>query len=462
MGARTSTVIDVLQASTSSVAVPTGRAFIVGTTGEGPGNTPTLVRGLAQYRDVFGQRAGGADMYDAVQQAFAVGLAEAYIVRGVGASAVNASGDIDDLTVTAKYPGAAANVWVATLTKPAGQKMVFTLAGPGVNERFTAATGADLIATINANSRKITVSGAVGDAGNVTLASGNAADGAVTVEAMLATTLGLGTGAVLAPGRNGSTVWQHIANHCAATDRLGLLTLAAASAKDSAKTAAATVAAFTGAAKTVICWPRYLDADGVAQEWAAGAAGLRAKAHAAYGPARSLAAGDSGYLPLGVPEFTVTDEEWRELDEAGVSVLRTVAGRTRIYGWKLVAGVGANPNLDGAQHADLLNVIASRCNDAGEAFAGSGMDGRGVSLGYLAGQVEAILSGYAASGALYARIVDGAEVDPGWLVDVGPAVNSPEDIAAGRVKVRIGLRLSPIAEFVTFEISVADAATALV
>lgn len=462
MGARTSTVIDVLQASTSSVAVPSGRAFIVGTAGEGPGNTPTLVRGLAEYRAIFGQRTGGPDLFDAVQQAFALGLAEVYIVRGVGASAVCADGDIDDLTVTARYPGAAAHTWVATLTKPAGQKMVFALAGEGISERFTGATGAELIAAINANSRKVQVSGSVGDAGNVTLSGGTAADGAVTVEAMLATTLGLGTGAVLAPGRNGSTVWQQIAAHCAVTDRLGLLTLAAASTKDSAKTAAATVAAFTGASKTVICWPRFVDGNGVAQEWAAGAAGLRAKAHAAYGPGRSLVAGDSGYLPLGAPEFHVTDEEWRELDEAGVSVLRTVAGRTRIYGWKVVSGVGGNANLDGAQHSDLLNVIVTRCSDVGEGFAGSTMDGRGVSLNYLASQVTAILREYATAGTLYVRVVDGTEVDPGFVVDVGPAVNSPQDIAAGRVKVRIGIRLSPTAEFVTFEISVADAATALV
>jgi hypothetical protein len=100
MGARTSFSIDVLEASQTSSAVPTGRAIVVGTAGEGPGNTPTLIRGMAEYRAVFGQRAGGADMHDALQQAFACGLAEAWVVRGVGSSAASASGVIDDLTVT--------------------------------------------------------------------------------------------------------------------------------------------------------------------------------------------------------------------------------------------------------------------------------------------------------------------------------------------------------------------------
>jgi hypothetical protein len=382
----------------------------------------------------------------------------------VGTSAVAASGVIDDLTVTAKYVGAAANSWVATLTKASGQKPVFTLAGAGVSERFTAATDAELFAAINANSAKVRVTGSIGDAGTVTLSGGNASDGAVTAAGMLATTVGLGAGmCVLAPGRSTSTTWQAIAEHCDATGRVGLLTLPAASAKDSALTAAGSVAGYTGASRCTVVWPRLVLDDGTVAELAGAAAGRRAVAHSSYGPQRSLVAADSGRIPIGRPEFEVTDEEWRELDEAGVSVARTVAGRTSFYGWRLVRGLGGNTNLDGVQHADTLDAIQAECDRINEtSFRGVNLDGRGLRLEALAGVIEGMLSTFADKGALYARVVDGVLVDPGYIVDVGPSVNSPEDIAAGNITIKIGLRLSPIAEFTYYSISVADAATALV
>ena len=463
MGARTQTTIDVLEASRSSIAVPTARAIVVGTAGEGPGNTPTLIRGMADYRATFGQRTGGADMFDALQQAFACGLAEAIVVRGVGASAVAAEGDIDTLTVTARYVGAAANAWEAELALPAGQKPVFTLTGPGVSERFTAATAEDLVEVVNANSRKVVLSGEPGDAGTVTLSGGNAADGSVTAAGMLALTEGMGAGmCVLTPGRNGATTWQAVAEHCALTGRLGLLTMQASSTKDSAATAAATIAAYTGAERVNLLWPRLTLDDGTSAELSGVAAGLRAAAHAAYGPHRSLIPVTSGAIPFGRPEFETSDDEFKDLDAAGVSVVRTVGGRTRFYGWKSTKGLGGNPNLDGAQHADTVNAIQAWCDALGENFAGEGLDGRGIALEDLAGAVEGRLQQLANIGALYARVVDGEQIDPGFIVDVGPNVNSPDDLAAGQVHVRIGVRLSPVAEFTFFSISVADAATALV
>lgn len=463
MGARTSFSIDVLEASQTSSAVPTGRAIVVGTAGEGPGNTPTLIRGMAEYRAVFGQRAGGADMHDALQQAFACGLAEAWVVRGVGSSAASASGVIDDLTVTARYPGSAANAWVATLALPSGQKPVFTLAGPGVSERFTAATGAELFAAINANSSKVRVTGAVGDAGTVTLSGGTASDGSVTAAGMLATTLGLGSGmCVLAPGRSTSATWQAIAEHCDATGRIGLLTLPAGSTKDSALTANGTVAGYAGADRCTILWPRLVLDDGTAAELAGVAAGRRAAAHSAYGPQRSLITVYSGAIPIGTPEYELLDADWAELDAAGVSVARTVAGRTAFYSWKLVRGLGGNTNLDGVQHADTVNAVQAACDALNESFRGSNIDGRGLAIAQLAGAIEGMLSLRAAAGALYAWVVDGVVVDPGYVVQAGPSVNTPEDIAAGNITIKVGLRLSPIAEFTFFKIAVADAATALV
>jgi len=143
-------------------------------------------------------------------------------------------------------------------------------------------------------------------------------------------------------------------------------------------------------------------------------------------------------------------------------VARTVAGRTAFYSWKLVRGLGGNTNLDGVQHADTVNAVQAACDALSESFRGSNIDGRGLAIAQLAGAVEGMLSLRAAAGALYAWVVDGVVVDPGYVVQAGPSVNTPEDIAAGNITIKVGLRLSPIAEFTFFSISVADAATALV
>lgn len=458
MSARSKTTFDVQPASIGSTAPVTGRAVVVGTAGEGPGNTPTLVRGMAQYRQVFGQRTGGVDMHDALEQAFSFGLAEAVVVRGVGSTAVCADGDIDDLTVTALYPGAAANAWTATLSKPTGQ-VKLVVDGPGVSETWVAATGAALIASVNANSPKVRLSGAVGDAGAVTLTGGTAADGSVSVADMLALTTDFGEGlAVLTPGRHTEAVWEAVAAHCQATDRLGLLTMAAASTKDAALTARATISAMDGADATVLLWPRW-DVDGVKVALDGPVAGLRAKAHADHGPHRSLLAVSSGSLGYGRPEFDVTDEDFWALDEAGVSVLRTVASRCRIYGWKLCRPLGDNPNLDGGQHRDTLNAIVRGLNEVGERSSGEDFDGRGLHLEAVAGAASAVLQTFTERGGIYPWIVDGVQTDPGWVIDAGPGVNSPEDIASGHVQIAVGVRLSSIFEMTTFRIGVGDAAS---
>lgn len=458
MSARSKTTFDVQPASTGSTAPVTGRVVVVGTAGEGPGNTPTLIRGMAQYRQVFGQRTGGTDMHDALEQAFSFGLAEAVVVRGVGSTAVCADGDIDDLTVTALYPGAAANAWEATLSKPTGQ-VKLVLEGPGVSETWVAATGTALIAAVNANSVKIRLSGSVGDAGTVTLTGGTAADGAVSVADMLALTTEFGEGlSVMTPGRQGDTVWQAVAEHCQATNRLGLLTMAAGSTADAALTARATIAAMDGGDATVLLWPRW-DVDGVKRELAGPVAGLRAKAHADYGPHRSLLAVTSGTLGYGRPEFDVSDDDFWPLDEAGVTVLRTVASRCRLYGWKLCAPLGGNINLDGAQQRDTLNAIQRGLNEVGENFAGEEFDGRGIHLEYMAGAASAVLQTFSQRGGLYPWFEDGVQTDPGWVLDAGPGVNSPEDIAAGRAEIAVGVRLSSIAEMTTWRIGVGDAAS---
>lgn len=460
MNARVETTIEVLAASAASTATRTGRLLAVGTASTGPQNTPTLVRGMAEFRSLFGGRTGAEALYDCLQQAFATGLAEAVVVRGTGAAAVKADADLDTATVTAIYAGAAANSWTAAITLPAGGKPTFTLTGPGFTETYSAADKPGLIAAVNSGSSRVRITGTIGTADSEQLAGGTGNEAGVDYTQLLGL-LGADWGAgvsVIVPGKHHADVGEALAQHAKEFNRLALITLPVGTAFPAAQTAAAEVAA-EGSGRAVVLWPSLQTVDGVVN-WAGAAAGLRARAHALVGPQQSLIAAAFGTLQFGSPEFTVSDADWRALDNAGVSVLRTIGGATRVAGWKLTDPIGGNTNLDGAQHADIVNAVQAACQQVADSFIGATTDARGVSLQVFASQLKAVCAGFAAAGALTGLVDDaGNELDPGYVVDTGPGVNAPADVAAGRIAARVSVRLPATAEFIRLTVSVGDLAT---
>ena len=111
-------------------------------------------------------------------------------------------------------------------------------------------------------------------------------------------------------------------------------------------------------------------------------------------------------------------------------------------------------NLQGAQYRDVINRVAVGCQTIADSFVGRTIDGKGQALGEFAGQLKGFLAGMQA--AFYA----GSD-DPGFVVDVGPGVNTTASLAAGTVAAAVGVRLAPTAEFVTIEITATDAAGAI-
>jgi hypothetical protein len=90
---------------------------------------------------------------------------------------------------------------------------------------------------------------------------------------------------------------------------------------------------------------------------------------------------------------------------------------------------------------DLLNTIQVLCARDLEDLLGETIDGSG----HLASKIQAAMIGrvdpIAKRGGLYPR-----NGDPGWSVDVGPAVNTDVLAAADTEAVVVGVRPSPTAE----------------
>lgn len=375
MSARITVGVSTVASPPAAVATPSGRFFVIGAVASGKAEGVQKITGLAQFRELYGERAtANADLYDVLRVFFAEGGAEAYVI---GTSAA-----------TPDY--------------------------------------AALLSQFSAN---------------------------------------LGPGAVGVAGKAHTVVGEALTEHAAATSRIALLS-SAATTVDAVTTDVAIAAAYTSASTGVLVWPKVVlptVAGTIEIDPIGFAAAKRAKAHAQLGPWQSPIRDIYGTAStVTAVAVETTDAEWSALNTAKVSVIRTVAGKVRLYGWKCLAAPGGVDTLIGGQFRDLTDTIAYECSGLAESFVGRIVDGRGVTLSDFSGQIKGILDRYSKAGALFAKIDDeGNEIDPGYVVDAGTAINSPSSLASGLLKADVGVRLSPTAEFVTISIVAGDAAAVL-
>lgn len=282
-----------------------------------------------------------------------------------------------------------------------------------------------------------------------------------TVLALFTADLGPGAVAIAGEGLDAATA---LGTHCVATGRLGLVAGAAATSASAAASDASTVAGEDGADHLVYVWP-WVSVPGLDDpiEPLGFAAGVRARAHAANVAQSPIQIDYGSSRWVNGVETAVTDAQWETLNTAKVSTVRVVAGKVRLYGWKLTALMDGDTsgNLGGAQFRDVLNALAWDASQIAEQYVGRLVDGRGVTLGSFYGDLIGLCASYSARGALFAKVVDGKEIDPGYSVNVGDSVNPAISLAAGDLNAEIGVRLSPTAEFVTITIAATDAAGAI-
>lgn len=462
MTARTSFASTAAMSTPPAAATPTGRLMLIGTTQHGP-TVPTLVTGWADWQSTFGSRIAGAEpAFDSAQLYFAEGGAQLFMQRAYGPAAVKASRSISagGLVVTAKYVGAYGNAitcaWNAT-TK------VLTVVADGVTETYQGATAAALLAAAS-------VSKSVDVASNGTLPGTDATSAALTggtddvSNAVTATMLGLltqdlGPGLVAWAGKDYTAVGTALADHAAATERLALLTCASGADTSALTTAMTAVAAYPNASKAIVAWPYLTRPDGVTVEPTGFVGACRARANAVIAGTPPWGA-THGTSRTGLkPVSALTDAQFATLDGLRASLIQTVYGVTTLYGWHTAAAMPGNLLLDEAAQADALNAIA---HDVLKLTTGwLGRLSTRANLAAWAGDIAGICATYAAQNVLTGPdptvIPPGVDADPGYVVDTGPSVNSPTDLATGNVKALIQVRFTGSIEFASTTVSATDA-----
>jgi hypothetical protein len=446
--ARVDVTTEVVASPRPNLSLPSGQAFILGQTQTGPIDKAVRVTGLADYQAIFGDRSGGTSTYDTIEMAFKEGLAQAWVVRLAGPAALAASKAVGTLTVTATSPGAWGNALSVGWVNAAKS---LTINGTG----YPGADLATLQAALRLGAAPVTITGTVptADVAAAPLTGGtDDAANAVLADRLALFSASLGDGAVSICGKTSSQVNTALAAHCQATGRHGIISAASGSTLAQALTE---LVALTDPSLHLE-WPD-VTAGSKTYPAASYALGKRAAAHATGNPLASPISPRLGTARFATGVLTdITDAEWKTANKAGLSVIRSINGQVRQFGWRSVAAPGGVLTMQGANYRDLICRVQVGCQQIADDFAGEIADGTGLQLQLFASRLTAFMASLAGAGALYAK--DG---HPGYVVDVGPGVNPVQQIANGLIKARVGFLAAGTMEFFSLTITGGDAAGTL-
>jgi hypothetical protein len=462
----------------NSIVPPSGRYFVAGQFERGLTGVPVRVRSLAEVEVMLGGRVTYGSAYDDLRMFFEEGGTEAWAVRVVGPAATKGTLTLTDKAgsplPTVRIDAISAGAWSASvsITSAAGTvagTYKLTVAGPlGVVETYdNLATPADAVTALNASAyvRAFDLGSAtVGPLNNQPKVQAATALSAGTDDraSITATTMGnalaafgsnLGTGAVAIPGYPSSLVGAALMAHAKTFRRLALMA-AAVGADDAAYTAAAAALLSTDGEYGGLFGPHVrVPLGGGASKLISPegyVAAVRGRAHRDVGPWRAPAGEQSqANFIIGI-ERELTQAQGNALNASSVSVIRTIAGTTRLYGWRSLSTDVDNYQL--LTGRDVLNVLAYSCEDALERYVFHPIDAKGQLLASIHGELIGVVEPMRVAGGLYELVIDGTVIDPGYSVDVGPTVNTAAVLNANKVAAVLAVRVSPVGELIDLTI----------
>lgn len=458
-----------------SVTAESGRYFVTAVTERGRADEAVEIRSYAQLTDEYGPATAYATAHDNLSTFFAEGGGVAYVARVVGPTATVGTVNLMDgaatpaaaVRIDASGAGAWSNRLDVTVTVPTAGLLTVAVTLDDVEvERYTSVTSNVDLAGRLRTSRYVraTALTATMPAAQTVAVSAGADDRAAVTGANHVTALTLfddafGDGAVACPGQPSSAVGVGIVAHCVTHNRIGLLSPANGAALAQAVTAAAALSSeYAG-----MFWPWVLIADGVGGSRAVSPEGyvaaVRARAHTEVGPARPPAGEISTARTL-IGTVTAVDETaGNQADAARVSAIRIIARRPRLYGWRSLSTDDANWSL--LSHRDTMNRLTVDAETRLEQFVGRPITS--LELGRVAAELKAMIQPFVVTDQLYPLYDDaGEQIDPGYLIEAGPSVNTAAVSATNTIRADLYVRIAPAGTLIQLRIvKVAVTATLL-
>jgi hypothetical protein len=418
---------------------------------------------MADFERIYGSRASYATTFwDSMDAYFREGGGKAWVARVLDATAVEASLTIGTWTkVTANGAGTWGNALkvgtVAGVGAGSVQVVVQDAASALLEMSPEFTTKPDLLAwegqyvhIVDTTPADVTMPPVTAPAsmtgGVFTSASVVEAD---YIKALSTLGLNLGPGQVSIPGITTSTGHKAILAHAAQKNRVAIL-----DAPDNS-TAAGLISAVTAIRQDVnarygaMFAPRVIIPGVVPNTvreipYSPIQAGLISRSFEQLQPA----AGVNGISRIGLAvKYEWTDVERQQLNEGGVDIVRNMDNTIRTYGYRTLVDPVKLPAWVQLNTTRIVMAVKAQAEVAAESHVFRNIDGKGIEIASLHGDLVAICVQFYNQNALY-----GSKPDEAFAVDTGSAVNTPESIARGELRANVMLRTSPFSELVVINI----------
>lgn len=462
---------------------PGAAYFVPGLTERGDATQPVLIRSMSEYVQLLGNRVTYGSLFDDLSVFFGEGGVKAYVMRVVGPAAAAGSTTLKDssvspgintLQINAKNPGSwSANISVQIVASALANqyKVLVFYSGVQVEVWGPFPDIVTCVSVINAQSGYIAAvnlastspapsNNPVAISNPVSLTSGTDDRAHVTGSTYIAALANfgqnLGSGMVAVPGQDSSIVGTGLIAHAAGNSRLAILSPVQGSSETSVIASAATFRGTPGSEFAGFFFPWVQIPDGAGGVRTIPPDGFVAGCHSSTqvtdGPYQSPAGkfGTAQYI-VGL-EMNLSDADGNTLDSEHVNVIRPIAG-IRLYGWRSLSTDTVNYDLLNGR--DTMNYVATVGKAALEQYVFGKVDAGGQFFGQIAATMRSILEPLRTRGGLYQQIgPDGLTlVDPGYLIDTGPSVNTLAVLGRNEVDVNVYIRVSPNAELLKLTVT---------
>ena len=139
------------------------------------------------------------------------------------------------------------------------------------------------------------------------------------------------------------------------------------------------------------------------------------------------------------------------LDNECVNGIRVIQNTVRIYGARSLSQDTTNFRYVTSQ--DTVNSIVTDAYNAIEPLVFSSIDGRGGLFASIEARLISVLEGYRISGSLFEAFdQNGQRVDYGYTVRCDAKLNPTAQLADGKVKAKVGIRVSSIGDRIEVEL----------
>lgn len=455
-----------------------GTYFVAGITERGVTDALVELRSVADYAEKFGDRVTYGTIFDSLRVFFEEGGSVAKVIRVVGPAAtvgtltLQDSVPADSVTLDAKGAGAwssAVAVVVAAGTLPNTVKVTITH-GEFTEVYDNLATSTAVAQAINTRSNLVTAVDEGGDlpaTGTFALSAGTDDRASITtqhyIDALTAyAPKETGPGAVAVPGQLAAAIGNDLMLYARASNKIALLSSAAGADVATAKSDAAGLVGDDASEYGGLFYPWItISVDGALLDVSPEGyvAGVRARAIAQEGPWRAPAGEIARSSSIVAPAVTIGQDDGDDLDSSNVNAIRTIYGSPRLYGWRSLSADTENYSL--LTSADVINYVLSRCDRVLEEFVFENVDGKGQLFSNVYSAVVGELQPISDAGGLFPRYVDGEQEDPGYSVTADETVNTPQTLALNQLRVDVGLRVSPSAAQILFNLTKVSVTAAL-